>query len=319
MMYEDASVGRRFTVIIVNYNGGKMLAEAIVSALEEGVPAAQIIVVDNGSTDSSIVEAEQRVPGVHSILLNHNTGFAHAVNVGLSLAGTEFLLLLNNDALIVPKSLPVLASFLEDNRNCAAAGGKLVFPDGRDQNAFAPFPSLVEEVVPLSFLQLVNRRRFRRRTSEKGPVKVDALFGAFLCLRASSVHQIGRFDEDFFFYFEEIEWCHRASKSGAKLWFVPDAVAVHHQGATANKFRGPARVEYQRAKLKFFKKTRMAPVYSLISALLVFRTAVNAVSGLIACTATGFLNRRLRVKARTYLYLFAWHLLGRPGTWGLPR
>jgi hypothetical protein len=77
-------------------------------------------------------------------------------------------------------------------------------------------------------------------------------------------------------------------------------------------------VEYQRSKLIFFRKTSNRAAYLLVSAIIVLRTAVNALAGAVACLATLFVNRRLRRRVHTYWYLLFWHLLLRPATWGLP-
>jgi len=137
-------------------------------------------------------------------------------------------------------------------------------------------------------------------------------------VRAALLPRLGLLDEDYFFFFEEIEWCQRARQSGLEVWYLPAARAVHGGGATANLFRGSARVEYQRSKLTFFLKTRNRASYLVVSAFLVLRTLINAMAGAVASAATLFLNRKLRLKAATYWYLFLWHLLLRPADWGLP-
>jgi GT2 family glycosyltransferase len=129
---------------------------------------------------------------------------------------------------------------------------------------------------------------------------------------------LGLLDEDYFFFYEEIEWCQRVRQMGLEVWYLPSARATHVGGATANRFRGPARVEYQRSKLTFFRKTRRPAAYLIVSAFLVLRTLINALACAIACAVTLFLNRKLRLKAATYWYLFFWHLLFRPANWGLP-
>jgi hypothetical protein len=147
---------------------------------------------------------------------------------------------------------------------------------------------------------------------------VECVLGACLAVRAAVLPRLGLLDEDFFFYFEEIEWCQRTHRMGAEVYHLPGARAIHTQGQTADRFRGPARVEYQRSKLTFFRKTRGPAAYLAASAILVARTLVNALCGAVAVAATLGLNAHLRMKARTYLYLLCWHALLRPVNWGLP-
>jgi N-acetylglucosaminyl-diphospho-decaprenol L-rhamnosyltransferase len=315
--------GPRFAVIIVNYNGGSMLQECVRSVTREGVPAEQIIVVDNGSRDGSIEALQQSSVGIAVVRNDCNAGFARAVNQGIrrALSGPatpEFVLLLNNDAQLEQAALQAFADGLDSLPSIAIAGGQLRYPDGRLQSAFAPLPSLAEEILPLSLLKIIAPRRFKRKTLSNTPMKVECVLGACLSVRTSVLPQLGLLDEEYFFFFEEIEWCQRARRMGAEVYYLPAARAVHGGGQTANLFRGPARVEYQRSKLTFFRKTRKPAAYLVVSTSLVLRTLVNALAGGVTCTVTFFQNKRLRDKAWTYWYLLCWHLMLRPSAWGLP-
>lgn len=317
------SVGARFSVVIVNYNGGAMLQECVQSVLHEGVPASHIVVVDNGSHDDSIQNLLRSFDGLAVVRNSCNAGFAKAVNQGIRLAlkelsSAEFVLLLNNDAQLEHGSLQAFGDGFDSLPNLAIAGGQLRYPGGRLQSAFAPLPSLAEEILPLFLLKLIFPDRFRRKTLNDNPMAAECVLGACLCVRSSVLPKLGLLDEDYFFFFEEIEWCQRAWRMGAEVYYLPKARAIHGQGQTAKRFRGPSRVEYQRSKLTFFRKTRNRPAYALLSLVLVVRTLINALSGVVFCAATLFLNRRLRVRAATYWYLFCWHLLLRPTSWGLP-
>jgi N-acetylglucosaminyl-diphospho-decaprenol L-rhamnosyltransferase len=317
------NAGARFAVVIVNYNGGPMLRDCVLSAVREGVPAAQIVVVDNGSQDCSIENLERSIDGLAVIRNNCNAGFAKAVNQGIKRTSAkpspaEFVLLLNNDAQLDSGALQAFAHGFDSLPNLAIAGGQLHYLDGRLQSAFAPLPSVAEEILPLLLLKLISPDRFRRKTPSENPMAVECVLGACLCVRSSVLPRLGFLDEDYFFFFEEIEWCQRARQMGAEVYYLPAARAVHGQGQTANRFRGPSRVEYQRSKLTFFRKTRSTAAYFAVSGFLVLRTSINALSGAVMCAATLFLNKRLRLKAGTYWYLLGWHLMMRPATWGLP-
>ncbi len=317
------SAGARFAVVIVNWNGGAMLAASVQSALRERVPQEQIIVVDNGSSDGSMEDLLPCVDGMQAIRNACNAGFARAVNQGIAQAmraapQPEFVLLLNNDAQLEAGALKAFAEGFDARPNLALAGGQLHYPDGRLQSAFAPLPSLTEEILPRFLLKFIDPARFRRKTDLQTPSPVECVLGACLAVRGSMLPRLGLLDEDFFFFFEEIEWCWRAHRMGDEVYYLPQARATHGQGQTADRFRGPARVEYQRSKLIFFRKTRGPAAYLAVSAILVARTLVNAFSGAVAVAATLGLNQRLRLKTRTYGYLLCWHALLRPADWGLP-
>ena len=318
MTADAPGAGHRFSVIIVNYNGGAMLRECVQSVIAEAVPASQIVIIDNGSADRSIEEVQRIFPGLTIIRNVCNAGFARAVNQGLRLATAEFALLLNNDARLEPGALLAFTEGFDTLPKLAIAGGQLRYPDGRLQSAFAPLPSLPEEALPRALLSLVSPHRFRRKTPEDSPIAVESVLGACLCARVSMLPRFGFLDEDYFFFFEEIEWCQRARRLGFDVYYLPAARAIHGQGQTADRFRGPSRVEHQRSKLTFFRKTRKPSEYFWVSIVLVIRTTVNALAGAVACIATLFWNRRLRTRAGTYWYLLGWHALLRPASWGLP-
>lgn len=318
MIAATNNTGARFAVIIVNYNGGTLLEDCVRSLLREGVPALQIIVVDNGSRDGSIEGLNRSYAGLTMIRNHCNAGFARAVNQAIEQSSAEFILLLNNDAQLEPGALQAFAEAFDKLPDLAIAGGQLRYPDGRLQSAFAPLPSVEEEILPLALLKLISPGRFRRKTSETEPIAVECVLGACFCVRSSVLPRLGLLDEDYFFFFEEIEWCQRARRIGAEVYYLPAARATHVGGQTANRFRGPSRVEYQRSKLIFFRKTHSTAAYLSVSVFLVFRTFINALSGAVMCAATLFLNKRFRLKAATYWYLLCWHLLLRPASWGLP-
>ncbi|HKV28495.1 MAG TPA: glycosyltransferase family 2 protein [Candidatus Acidoferrales bacterium] len=312
------NVGARFSAVIVNYEGGASLLDCVRSVFQEGVPAARIIVVDNGSHDDSLTVLPEEIPGATIICNACNAGFARAVNQGLSAAAGDFVLLLNNDAQLQPGALRAFTEAFDRIPSLAIAGGQLRFPDGRLQNAIAPFPTLTAELVPRALLQWVFPRRFRGKTTSEAPVAVESVIGACLVVRRSILQELGPLDEDYFFFLEETEWCQRARRLGFEVWYLPGARALHVQAQTANRFRSQARIEFQRSKLTFFRKSRSRPAYFFVSLLLPVKSLVNAAANTIVCILTLFLLKRLRAKALVYWRMFAWHILGRPEGWGLP-
>jgi GT2 family glycosyltransferase len=318
MNRQRVEAGPRFAAVIVNYNGGRMLFESVRSCLKEGIPPAQIVVVDNGSRDGSVEELGKQFADLKLVRNSCNAGFARAVNQGIRQTATEFILLLNNDAQLADCALSAFAEGFDTRPKLAIAGARLLYPDGHLQSSFAPLPSVAEELLPPPLLRLLAPDRFRRKTAHTEPMAVESVFGACLSVRVGLLPRLGLLDEDFFFFYEEVEWCQRARRMGFEVLFLPAARVVHGWGVTANRFRGPARVEYQRSKLTFFRKTRSPASYRVVSLFLVVRTLVDALAGAVSCLATLFLNRRLRKKAATYWYLFFWHVRLRPAHWGLP-
>lgn len=320
-METEFAAGQRVGVIIVNLNGHQTLLAAVRSAGAEGVPEANIVIVDNGSEDDSLQQVADALPGVALLCNGKNAGFAAAANRGIGMLSRrkpDLFLLLNNDAELCPGALAAFAQAFGGRPRLAIAGGQLSYPDGRLQSAFAPLPSLLEEIVPVNFLKWTRPERYRRSTSEREIRPVESVFGACLAVRAAALDTFGLLDEDFFFYFEEVEWCRRARLAGWEVFYVPEARAVHVLGGTTTRYRNEARVELQRSKLLYFQKCRPPWEHTVLSAMLLLRTLVNAVSGSIACVFTLGVQRKIRRNTRAYWYMFAWHTAGRPASWGLP-
>lgn len=314
----SVSDGERFSVIIVNYNSGQMLLDCVQSVLQEGVPAAHVIVVDNGSRDNSIATLERQISGVRIIFNSCNAGFAAAVNQGLALAREEFILLLNNDALLQPGALHVFVEAFSANPKLAIAGGQLRSVNNVPQTSVVPSPALIRELVPGSVLRIFSSHRLEQYRLAEAPMAVPCVVGACIALRSSLLASFGPLDEDYFFYFEELEWCERARRAGFQVGYVPGAKIFHHQGKTAKVFNNRAQIEYLRSKLIFYRKQRPRPHSIIVSLYLILSALLNALTNTIFTAVTFGAHKKSRVKMKAYWYALAWHLLGRPDDWGLP-
>ena len=310
-------VASRFSVVIVNYNGDAMLLDCVRSVRAAGLPAQQIIVVDNGSRDDSMANLEHELPACVIVRMGCNAGFARAVNRGLAEVDTEFALLLNNDARLEVDTCGALAAVFDAKPRAAFLGGRLLYEDGRLQNSIAAFPRLYAELVPRVLLRVLWPTRYQGRPKGDAPVRVESVIGALFAVRMKAVEAFGPLDEDFFFFFEETEWCHRADRHGWEVWHVPSARAVHAQGATAKKHNALARIEYHRSRLIYFRKTAPA-FYPLSLMLAIVKAGFNAlVNGLLTILMFGGAPN-LRAKAEVHGRILAWYLRGRPAEIGLP-
>ena len=310
-------VASRFSVVIVNYNGGGMLLDCVRSVRAAGLSASRIIVVDNGSRDDSIVCLQRELPACVTLRMGCNAGFARAVNRGLAEVGTEFALLLNNDARLEADTCRALAATFDAKPRAAFLGGRLLYEDGRLQNSVAAFPRLYAEFVPRVLLRALWPARYQGRPGGDEPVRVESVIGALFAVRMKAVDDLGALDEEFFFFLEETEWCHRAARHAWEVWHVPTARAIHAQGATAKKHNALARIEYHRSRLLYFRKTapRLYPLALLVACV---KAGLNALgNGLLAALTLGLVPR-IKAKAGVNGRILAWYLQGRPADVGLP-
>lgn len=308
-----------FSVVIVNYNGGTALAEALASCVTQGVDEGRCIVVDNGSRDASLERVAQTHPRTEVIRNGCNGGFARAVNQGLRRATGDYVLILNNDARLLPETLPAFAACFAAHPALVLAGARLLSPDGSPQNCVAALPRWWHEFFPPGLLKRLWPQRFAGKMAHVTRAQpVPSVIGAALVLRRGALPQLGFLDEDFFFYLEETEWCRRAWEKGLEVWFCPAAPVIHQLGQTANRFRVAARIEFQRSKLLYLRKTEGLLAAGIVALWLPVKAAVDTLSNGLAMLASLGLSARLRRRSRGYATILLWHLLLRPRTWGLP-
>jgi N-acetylglucosaminyl-diphospho-decaprenol L-rhamnosyltransferase len=219
-------------IIIVTYNSAAEIGECLDAALASG---AEIVVVDNASTDRTIAEVARR--GVRLISNTGNRGFAAAVNQGFGVLKCPYMLLLNPDAVIRTTLEPLRLAC--DLPGSAGAGGRLIDAGGQSQAGFMvrALPtalSLTLEVLLLNRLwrnNPVNRRYRCLNWDNSVRSVVEQPSGAFLMVRRQVWQELGGFDEGFFpLWFEDVDFCRRIRDRGYKLFYVPEAVAKHTGG-----------------------------------------------------------------------------------------
>jgi GT2 family glycosyltransferase len=204
------------------------------------VNGLEIIVVDNASEDGSPLMVRERFPDVRLVRLTRNVGFAAGTNMGLRMARGEQLLLLNPDAELVHHALPTLSSFLAEHPWVAAVGPRLIYPDGTPQDSAFHFPSLGQIAfdffpAPRRIRQSRLNGRYARRDE---PHLIDHPLGACMLLSRTAFEDVGLFDEGFFMYCEEVDWCLRAWERGWEIYHHPDAVVIHHGGKSTEQRSG---------------------------------------------------------------------------------
>lgn len=233
-------------IVIVTHNSGPEIGACLEAALAS---AAEVVVVDNASTDKTIGEIARR--GVRIIANSQNRGFAAAVNQGFSVLDCAYILLLNPDAVLLTGLEPLREAC--DLPRAAGAGGCLLNPEGRPQVGFMvrqlPRPGdLILEALVLNRLLPKNpaNRRYRALDldyGERQPVGQPA--GAYLMIRRAVWKELGGFDESFYpAWFEEVDFCRRAADRGYIFYLAPKAVAKHTGGHSISRIRVELRQFY---------------------------------------------------------------------------
>jgi GT2 family glycosyltransferase len=198
-------------------------------------------VVDNASTDGSAGLIGQRFPDVGILETASNLGFAGGCNVGIRRAlemGSEFVWLLNNDTQVHPQALVTLVAALQAERTAGLAGSKIYYAADPSRLWFAGGYFTPSGLGRHRGQDQLDHRQF----DDPGPV--DYITGCSLLIRTEVVRQIGLLREDYFMYWEEVEWSARARRLGWNSIYVPSSVVWHKVGASLAQAESPKAYYY---------------------------------------------------------------------------
>lgn len=252
----------KLSVVIVNYNVKYYLEQCLRSACKAvcNVASAEIIVVDNDSTDGSIEYLKERFPDVVFIASNENLGFARANNLAIKQSKGEYVLLLNPDTIVAESTFADFVEFMDSHPDAGAAGAYMLHADG----TFAPesrrgLPTPFVAFCKMSGLTSLFPKsrllgRYYMQYLDKNEVnQIEIISGAYMFLRRNALEKSGLLDEDFFMYGEDIDLSYRILKSGYKNYFLPSPI-LHYKGESTNKSSYRYTHTFYQAMQLFFKK-----------------------------------------------------------------
>ncbi|MFQ5514522.1 MAG: glycosyltransferase family 2 protein [Myxococcota bacterium] len=294
------------SIVIVAWNVRDLVLDCLASIRDAQLELGyEVIVVDNGSGDGTVSAVRRQFPEAQVIALPRNIGFAAGNNQGLLKANGRYALLLNSDTIVLSGALERCVRYLDDHPEVAVVGPQLLNPDRSKQNCIHSSPTLLSEIVSQSILRRLFPRRYpSKRVSYTAPIEVEAVLGACLFVRHEVITQIGPIDEDYFFFLEETDWCHRMRQCGWKVVHLPDAHVIHLYGeSTKKKVPLATRIEYYRSRYTFFRKNRGPLANRALSFVVLTKILIGCVVG----------GRR----HADYRALLAWHRSGRPAVAGL--
>ncbi len=311
-------------IVIVTYNTRDLLARCLETVLAStGEMTYHVTVVDNASTDGTAAMVRERFPQVRLIASPVNGGYPYGNNLGLLAYGfrptgretripeqppdaevwengqrraypdilnhppspPRYALLLNPDTELPPTALADMVAFLDARPQAAAAGPRLIRPDGSlDLACRRAFPT--PEVAFYRMLGLhrlfPHSPRFARYNMTFVPpdrtIEVDSVVGAFMMVRREAIQQVGLLDEAFFMYGEDLDWAYRMKQRGWQVWYNADVTVLHVKEASSRRSLR-ARVEFYRAMYIFYRKHFEAatprPLHWLILAGIAGKGAVD--------------------------------------------
>ncbi|MCU1537244.1 MAG: N-acetylglucosaminyl-diphospho-decaprenol L-rhamnosyltransferase [Humibacillus sp.] len=228
-------------VVVVSYQSAHLLTACLDSLRASGGDLElTVTVADNASTDGSAALVRARDDGTRVIEMGGNTGFSTANNRAIAAGSGRHVLVLNPDTVVTSGSLRTLVDFADAHPRAGVVAPRLLNADGSPQLTARAFPTPAAAVFgrrsPVTRWFPDNRwsSRFLLERDHHGPeaFTVDWVSGAAMLVPRTVVESVGGFDEDFFLFWEDADWCRRISRAGHEVWCVPSAVVVHDEGGT---------------------------------------------------------------------------------------
>ena len=234
------------SIIIVNYNTKDFLKkclESLYSSIAGSSLLVEIIITDNGSSDDSlqfINSLKEKDLNLKIIDNKSNLGFAKANNLAIKKSSGRYVLFLNPDTIVQKETLKIMIEFMDKNPKVGASTCRVELTDGRlDQACHRGFPTVWNSFCYFSGLEKVfpKSKIFAGYSLTYLPLdkthEIDAGCGAFLIVRQPVGETIGWFDEDYFWYGEDLDFCYRLKQKGWQVMFVPTTKIIHWKGAAS--------------------------------------------------------------------------------------
>jgi GT2 family glycosyltransferase len=239
----------RLLVVIVNYKTPGLTIDCLRSLEKEvrDLPGTRVVVTDNASGDDSVekigdaIHIENWGNWVEFKPLERNGGFAYGNNAAIRPALKEpnppqYILLLNPDTIVRPAALQFLVDFMDEHPQVGIAGSRLEDPDGTPQHSAFRFHSIPSELDGGLRLGVVSK--LLSKWDIAPPIsneicKTDWVAGASMIVRREVFEAVGLMDEEYFMYYEEMDFCLQANRSGWECWYVPQSRVVHLVGQSS--------------------------------------------------------------------------------------
>ena len=249
------------SVIIVSWNVKDFLRKCLQSiyGLTKGVDF-EVFVVDNDSGDNTAAMVKSEFPQVDLTANHENLGFGKANNIALNKCTGRYILFLNPDTELVDNSLQAMVRFMDADPTADAIGCKLIFSDGSVQYSTRYFPSIFTDLMENLYLDAIFPRSTFFNRYKMGfwahdrMREIDVPYGACLLVKKTILQDVGYFDEQFFMYYDEIDFCYRIKKARGRIYFVPDIEIIHHSNKSYNQIMSQCDRWKARSKLLLFKK-----------------------------------------------------------------
>ena len=248
------------SVIVITYNGSDVIRGCLDTLLANDYPNFELIVVDNGSTDSVGELVEREYPTVRLIQFHPNRGYAGGMNEGLKAARGEILIPFNDDTESTPELITEMVRPLLENAEIGIVGCKILYPDRKTIQHAGGI------ILPNGLTQHLGYLEEDAGQHDQAR-EVDYVTGCAIAIRRSLFERLGVYDDRYYpTYYEEVEFAYRARRAGHRVHYEPRAVLYHLESKTEQRYSSNFLFRYNRSRLRFVLKN--FPFRQLPSALL---------------------------------------------------
>jgi GT2 family glycosyltransferase len=258
------------SVLIVTWNS----EATITSCLASIPPDAEVVLVDNASTDGTVAEVRRAFPAVTVLESPSNLGFGTACNLAAQHASGNYYLLLNPDAALHRGAVDSMRAFLAAEPACGVVGPRILDAAGDVELSWDRWLTPVQE-----WFRRGSHSGKRDVRPSLAPCKVDWISGACMLLRAEAWHQVAGFDPDFFLYFEDVDLCRRLTDTGWTVYYQPEAQVTHLKGKSSEQIASRVEVWYRMGQLRYYSKHNPLPDRLLLRTYLVAKYVRRALQG----------------------------------------
>jgi N-acetylglucosaminyl-diphospho-decaprenol L-rhamnosyltransferase len=265
---------------VVNTEQRELLVRCLdaIAVQREALPfETEVLVLDNASTDGSAGAARRHPTVTEVIALRARRGKGENDTALLQRARGRYALLLNEDSELQPGAVATLHAALAARPEAAAAGARLLRPDGTPQASAWRFPTPATALVGAVFLH----RRLTVQSRGARTRKVDWAQSAALLVRVEAARAIGYFDPAFFVYSDEVDFCKRLRDAGWTTLYVPDAVAVHHEQLSTGAVPERRIVELSRNRDRYMRKHHSPAAAAIVRVLTAWAYALRSLAALV--------------------------------------
>ncbi|MDG2195014.1 MAG: glycosyltransferase family 2 protein [Polaribacter sp.] len=220
---------KELSIIIVNYNGEKYLKDCLESVYKNCSSIDfEVVIIDNKSSDDSILFIKKNYPEITLIESEENLGFAKGNNKAVAQSVGEYLLLLNNDTILIDDISPALNCIVKDD-TVGVVGIKMLDAHKKYVLSVGNFPSPFS-LIKFSFFQKKEGPFMTGKFNDKKNIVVDWVTGSFLVTKRNYWDKVGGLDEDYFMYVEDVDFCKKIKKCNKKSVFIPTVSYIHYIG-----------------------------------------------------------------------------------------